>query len=729
MLMKKKITFILLALLCFFASAATKLTLSNGIKLTFEGCTDNSVRIEAICKTGSAPAKELELKRKASKDQFVQAGDSYVWRDYSIEPSEKGYSILFKGKELYSSKFVEEKKVLRELRTWSEAKSFYGFGQAGRKTDLRNQSFTIFNVSKYGDHAYIFIPFYFTEKATSVYYNANGKDWIFFQDGEDCQAYTSLYKRIESYVCQEENTKDCVKKFYKETETSCMLPKWAYGYIQSKYGYKTQQEVVNLVNDFKKHDIPLDAVVLDLFWFRKMGDIYWTSPDFPNPQELDNFMEENGVKLITITEPFFSTASQNYKDLKSMNLLCKDKKGKIVLWRDWWLVDKDREGGLFNPLGKKASKFMGSRYSKMVESGIDGFWTDLGEPEGAKDTIFYGKYPEQVFHNYYNYYWSKALFEGMKAEHPDKRIFIMSRSATTGSGKFNVSVWSGDVAVSWPSLSNQVAYGVNTGLSGLPYWGSDVGGFTPEESPEELYVRWQQFGAFTPIYRAHGTGSREPYAYSKEAEEITRDAIKTRKALLPYIYSTARQTMNGIPMMRPMFFEDSEIPSEYNSTQYMFGDSILVSPICKPKILETEHTTYLPEGNWYNFYSLEKVSIQKGKNALVTKNSINQIPVFIKEGAIIPAQKDGENYIFVIPAENVQNTFTLYNDDGESEQYKEGSFAELQLSLFGNSLRGKVIGDKKFLSDSYTIVVPAKNGTFSKQKVLLDELCSGIQLK
>ena len=183
--------------------------------------------------------------------------------------------------------------------------------------------------------------------------------------------------------------------------------------------------------------------------------------------------KENGVKLVTITEPFFTTASVNFDELMSKDLLCKNQKGKVALWHDWWCIGA-RDAGIFNPLGKNAASFMGDKYSSMLDSGIEGFWTDLGEPEKVPADLKYGKYAEQDFHNYYNYYWSKALYEGVHAKYPNRRLFIMSRSATTGSGKFNVSVWSGDASVSWPSLSNQMAYGLNAGVSGLPYWGSDI---------------------------------------------------------------------------------------------------------------------------------------------------------------------------------------------------------------------------------------------------------------
>lgn len=724
--MKKRIFLIVLAFLSALSvNAATKLKFANGVQLVFEGCVDDSVRFEATAAGSKAPAKEFELKRKADSEEFKSEADgSWIWHNYRVVPKENGYTLFAGEKELYTSTFGLEKKLIKESRAWKEASEFYGFGEASRFTSLRNQSFTIYNQSNYGDHAYVFIPFYVTNKNTAVYYNANGRDKIYFQDNEDAELYRSEYFRIECFVRQDSSIKESVQKFYKETETACILPKWAYGFIQSKYGYKSAQEVIDVVDTFKAHDIPLSAVVLDLFWFKKMGDIWWTSPDFANYAEMEKHMEENGVKLITITEPFYSENSANFKELKSSGLLAKNKKG-VAMWRDWWCLDGDKTASVFDPLGKKASKFMGKKYSVMLESGIDGFWTDLGEPEKVPADIKYGKYEEQDFHNYYNFYWSKALFDGVHAIYPDKRLFIMSRSATTGSGKFNVSVWSGDASVNWPTLASQMAYGINAGLSGLPYWGSDVGGFVQEKSPAELYTRWHQFGAFTPVYRAHGTGPREPYAFDEKTEKIVADLIRTRMALVPYIYSTARQTMQGIPMMRPMFFEDEKTPQEFINSQYMFGDSILVAPVVKELSVAKERTFWLPEGNWYNFHTMEKVF---GGKALTVKSEIENIPVYIKEGAIIPAEKDGKNYIFVLPAEGIENTFTLYNDDGETEQYKSGSYGEMKLYLSGNSLKAETSGKEEFLKEEYVIALPASDGKYKTVNVSVEELKKGIKL-
>lgn len=704
----------------------TKINFENGTSLVFEPCADGSVRFEAAGIKPKAPAKEFDLKKAKAGSDFEKKGNSYVWKNYEVIPLSDGYTLMADNKELYTSVLSDDGKLLREKRTWKSARNFYGFGQASRSANLANQSFTIYNESKYGDHAYIFIPFYITDEAVSVYYNANGKDKIFFQDGEDSELYRTEYHRVEYFVHQMDSVRDAVSAFYKETESLCLLPEWAYGYIQSKYGYKSCDEVLELVNDFKKHDIPLSAVVLDLYWFKHMGDIFWTAPEFAEYEKMNSIMEEKGIKLITITEPFFTNESKNYQELESKSLLCKNKSGKTALWHDWWCFD-DKMGGVFNPLGKKASSFMGEKYTEMLDSGIDGFWTDLGEPEGARADMKYGKYNEIDFHNHYNYFWTKALYDGVHAKKPDQRLFILSRSAGTGSGKFNVSIWSGDVSVSWPAFKNQIAYGLNTGVSGLPYWGSDTGGFVQQNSPDELYLRWQQFSAFTPVYRAHGTGKREPYAYPEKIKNLVKDVIKTRYRLLPYIYSTARQTMQGLPMMRGMYFDNSNVPEKFLNTQFMFGDSLLVSPVMNELAATKEHTVWLPKGTWYNFFTMEKLSASEDREYKMNV-SLETVPVFIKAGSIIPMKEENQDLLLVTPEKGKKTTFTLYKDDGRTEAYKKGAYSEIIFTLDGNKLSAETAGTGEYLVKEFRILQPGQMQISKARKVTLSELKTGIEL-
>jgi len=733
-MMKRNVAELVCALFVLISAAGEKLKLQQNISLEFKGCADSSIQFEARGPNAKAPMESSELKKQFSNEPFIRNADkTYTWQNYTIAAKDTGYTLFCNGKELYTATFNIEADELKEVRVWKDAQSFYGMGEASKKVNLADQRFTMYNESKYGDHAYLFIPFYITDTNTSVYYNANGKDEIYFQSGVVPQTYTTSYQRIQCYVRQNKNMQEGIAHFYAETNPNALLPKWAYGYIQSKYGYRTQQEVIDVVEGFKQRNLPLTGIVLDLFWFNKMGDIFWDTSRFPNPKQLNEYLEANGVKLITITEPFYTTSSTNFEEYKKDDLLCKNKFGKIVLWRDWWCLG-DKEGGILNPLAKNATKTLGEKYGAMLDSGIDGFWTDLGEPEKAPASLQFGKLTEQDFHNYYNYYWSKAVYEGVQKKYPDKRLMILSRSGYTGSGKFNVSVWSGDVSVSWTALSQQTAFALNAGMCALPYWGSDTGGFAQQEAKSELFVRWHEFSAFTPVYRAHGSGPREPWIFSDVETGIVRKYLDIRTALLPYIYSTAHQTANGLPMMRPLFYEDTSAPAEFVESEFLFGDALLVAPVTEELSKSTTKKVWLPKGTWYDFETLQKAA---GKETITIEVPLEKIPVYIKEGAIIPAEKDGTTYIFMIPAAGVTNTFTLYNDDGETNKYKDGAFAETRFLLNGTSLTASVQGDAAFAPKSVTLVVPSSftddsswktDGLYKTKTVQISELAAEYSL-
>ena len=214
--------------------------------------------------------------------------------------------------------------------------------------------------------------------------------------------------------------------------------------------------------------------------------------------------------------------------------------------------------------------------------------------------------------------------------------------------------------------------------------------------------------------------------YPEKTEKIVQNFIKMRMQLLPYIYSTARQTMKGLPMMRPMQYEDAATPQEFINNQFMFGDSILVAPVLKETAATSDRTFYLPKGNWYNLFTMEKVS---GGKEITVKTKLENIPAYVKEGAIIPAEKDGTQYLFVLPAEGISNSFTLYNDDGETEQYKTGNFSEMHLTLEGKKLTAQCSENKNFLAEKYTIVLPsASTKKYDFKTVTLEELEAGIEL-
>lgn len=674
------------------------------VKLFFTPCESDYLKIEVLGKKYSAPAESLELKIPSTGETFTADGNNLIWNNYKIVKTDDGYELYYNDTLRYSSSFYYEDGEIEEERYYTDIDAYYGMGQIHKSLNLAGKRAIIYHEPNYGDQTYLYIPFYITQSKDSVYVNANGYDKLKFpKDNEDPVVYTSGTGRIESYYKVNDSFKSAVSSFYKISGESAMLPKWVFGFTQSKYSYKTTDEVIELIERFKKEDIPLNAVVLDLAWFNKMGDLDWNTKNFPSPKALDDYLESNNVKLITISEPFFATDSLCYDEFRSAGILVDDEKGKPVLWHDWWCVNGSKNGAIINPLHPKAEKLLGDKYIKMAESGIDSFWTDLGEPENCPATAVFSGIPEMYFHNYFNREWSRIIMSAITKQYPDKRFFLLSRSGYTGSKSYAVSNWSGDVPATFDGLRQQLAEGLSSGLSGFPYWGSDVGGFTPEFSDPELMTRWYQFGAFTPVYRAHGTASREPWAAGEKNLPIIKKYIEYHYELIPYIYSLSREMCrDGLPLMRSMFLEYENTPAKFLDKQYFFGANILVAPITNSINFKKDIEVFLPDGGWYSLENMKRFN--GGTHTLSAK--MEEIPVFIKEGSITPLEYNGKAALLLTPAENCSGEFVFYDDDGTSNNYKKGEYTEIKYELNDFTLKASAINGK--FADKVTLLVPAE---------------------
>lgn len=711
--------FALFALVCGAAAASEAGTAA--VAFSFSGTSGGWISVQASLKDSSIPDSQYKLRPAADTENFSFSGNRGRWREYAVALSDNSYTLFFEDQKVYTAEFKTARNRLQEYRTWYRTGDFYGLGQMSRSLSLKNQTFILYNIAKYGDQTYVAVPFYTTDTGGAAYYNAAARDSIIFPERADdavcCQSGTGY---IESFYKHCTSVKDAVSEFYALSHSGSMLPRWAFGFIQSKYGYRNADEVKNLVDEFRRRNIPLSAVVLDLYWFKHMGDLDWDRQAFPDPEGLDSWLENRGIKLVAISEPFFTTASSHYDEFKKLGLFGTGADGTPAAWHDWWCLG-DSAGSVLNPLDDDAERELGKIYTHMLDTGIDGFWTDLGEPESVPSAVLFNGVPEPVFHNYFNYYWTQAIHGGVAAARPDYRQFILSRSAYTGSSSYNVSTWSGDVAVSFESLAKQPVLGMEAGMSGLPFWGSDVGGFTPEKIQEELFVRWYQFGAFTPVFRAHGTGPREPWAGTAEDCAVISSVIRTRYRLLPYIYSIAHEASQGVLMMRPMMYDFPQAPAACLDGQYMFGPAILTAPVTAPAGEAAVKNVWLPAGSWYDFYTLEKT---KGGRTIPIPVTGQTIPVFIKAGSVIPLdlnsnagvpgsiktadaadwrQTPPDIALLLTPEKGVKGTFTLYEDDGVTNDYRKGAFSETVCTLNGMHLSVKYSGTPR----TVTLCVPS----------------------
>jgi len=490
------------------------------------------------------------------------------------------------------------------------------------------------------------------------------------------------------------------------TGRPAMPPRWVTGYLQSRYGYASGDEFLWLMDNFRTRQIPCDGLIFDLDWYRCdssrngicMGELKWSARNFPQAAELQKELHSRGFKSITIIEPQIWKSSSNFKVVGDLGIVAKNHAGEPYLFKHWGTADALLVDFL-NPAGRE---WFSARVKQIHESGVDGWWTDLNEPEDDHlDMIFSGQ-RDAAAHNTQALLEHKALFEMYQKYFPDERLFIISRAGFIGDWRYGAGIWSGDINCSWSHLKNQVPIGISSSLSGWGLWNSDVGGFHGIPSPE-LYTRWMQFGAFCPIYRAHGDHSlREPFSFGEQAERNLKKIMNLRYRLSPYLYTNFYEMRtSGKPVMRAMFLEFPEDEDSYKQeSQYMYGPWLLVAPVTREKARSRQ--VYLPAGQWTDFWTEKIVS---GPGEIRAEAPLDRIPLFAREGAIIPMaplmQYMGEKPVnpltlAIYPGQR-PTSYEIYDDDGKSNAYLQGEYAITRVEFIpGETMEVKVSAQGAF---------------------------------
>jgi len=538
-----------------------------------------------------------------------------------------------------------------------------------------------------------------------------------------------------------------------------MFPLWTFGYWQSKERYKSQNELVGVVNKYREIGVPLDGIIQD--WQYWGNNYLWNAmeflnSEFPNPKKMvDDIHKQNAHVIISIWSSFGPQTKQ-FREMQPKGMLL-----NFGTWPqsglDTWPPNRDYPSGVqpYDPYNPEARDIYWRYLNKGLFSvGIDGWWMDSSEPDHLdfKPSDFDLKTYLGSFRKVRNAFplmTVGGVGEHQRAASSDKRVFILTRSAFAGQQRYGSMTWSGDVNSSWQTLRNQIPAGLNFSMSAIPYWNTDIGGFfagaynrgwndgsgAKNPSFQELYVRWLQFGAFTPMMRSHGTDvPREIYNFGKKGETIYDAIAKTinlRYSLLPYIYSAAWDITNDqSTMMRAlvMDFNDKKVVDMNN--EYMFGKSILVAPIINAQytpetVVKSDEQTgwdkkdasndtkvqpvtfaqpksskvYLPEGAaWYDFWTNEKIN---GGQEIVKATTIDEIPLYIKAGSIVPfgpqvqyaTEKKWDNLeIRVYPGANGE--FTLYEDENDNYNYEKGVYSTISFT-WNDAKKSLTVNDRK----------------------------------
>ncbi len=626
---------------------------------------------------------------------FDYAGSNVTYEGY-IEPSETGlykFIMYYSG---YQTIYIDGKKVVdtRWRTAWNpNSYKFQVNLQAGKKVPVKIEW------EPNGSVAYCGLRVYAPVK-----------------DGEQLSWWGQMQDMIDYYFIYGKDMDDIIAGYRTLTGKAPIMPDWAMGYWQSREKYNTRDEVLGTVSEFRKRNIPIDNVVIDwLHWNQdSWGSHEFDKQRFPDPKGMVDSIHDMNAHVMVSVWPKFYVTTDHYKEFDRNGWMYQGAVRDSI--RDW--VGPGYLGSFYDAYNPDARKLFWSQMNDhYMPLGIDAWWMDASEPnvrdcidiEYRKDLMnptYAG--PADKYFNAYALMNAEAIYDGQRGVDPDKRVFLLTRSGFSGQQRYSTATWSGDIGTRWEDMEAQIAAGLNFAMSGVPYWTMDIGGFCVEdryvkgaakylEAGEEnddlkewreLNTRWYQFGAFAPLFRAHGQWPfREVYNIAPEDHPAYNSIVKYTKLrynLMPYIYSLAGKTyFDDYTIMRPMVMDfTADLNTRNLKDQYMFGPAFLVAPVYKYGARDRE--VYFPAGEtWYDFYTGKAV---KGGQTLKVDAPYETMPLFVRGGSIVPAggdiqyaaQKSDEPVTIVVYGGR-DGDFIIYEDEGTNYNYEKGAYSKIRL--------------------------------------------------
>lgn len=525
------------------------------------------------------------------------------------------------------------------------------------------------------------------------------------EEQNNLSLYSEFGNQIDYYFIDGKNIDEVVSGYRQLTGKAFIPPKWALGFWQSRERYRTQDELLQVANEYRELKIPFDNIVQDWFYWREdqWGSMELDSTRYPNPKAMvDGVHRLHEHIMISVWAKFYK-GIRNFDRMMDQGYLYM---GNLDMKnRDW--VGRGYLSTFYDAFNAGARELFWKMIDeKLYPLGFDAWWIDSDEPDMqsnlSMDTRKYLMDPTALgpgaeFFNAYALEHCKGVFDGLMSVNPNRRVFILSRSAYAGSQRYDVAVWSGDIATTWQDMKGQLPAGLNYSMSGLPYWTFDIGGFAVEsryinakgadlEEWRELLTRWYELGAFCPLYRSHGQYPyREIFNVAPEGSpqyNAMLAATKLRYRLMPYIYSLAGMVYLGnYTIMRALVMDfEADKRVENISDEYMFGPALLVAPVTDYEARTKE--VYLPSAcGWYDFYTGEHYD---GGKTITAQAPLDKIPLLVRDGSIIPVgpeiqyaeeKTDGTITLYVYAGKDA--SFTLYEDGNNSNDYEHGIYSTI----------------------------------------------------
>lgn len=578
---------------------------------------------------------------------------------------------------------------------------FYGFGERTGLLDklarhLTNWTTDSLDYTTLTDEMYQAIPFFMAMRPDvmyGVFFNTTA--WSCFDMGAEKAGIWRMEARsdeLDYYLIHGSDPADILRSYTALTGRMPMPPRWALGYHQCRWSYDSETEVQQLAQEFRRRRIPCDVIHLDIDYMRGFRVFTWNPQRFPNPAKLLGDLSNDGFKVVTIVDP-----GVKYDPEADYAVVDEG------LERDYFVRRPD--GTVFHGyvwpdravfpdfIRPDVRDWWGNWHRALTEAGVAGIWNDMNEP-AMNDRPFgdpgvkiwfpldapQGPADERATHaethNLYGMMMARAAAEGLERLRPQQRSFVLTRSGYAGIQRWS-SVWTGDNFSHWEYLEMSLPMLCNLGLSGVAFVGADIGGFAGNATAE-LFARWMQVGMLYPMMRAHsimGSERHEPWVFGDRIEQICREYIELRYQLLPYLYTLFWQAnQTGAPILRPLLYHYPTDSQTYQiSDQVLLGESLMAAPVCRPGI--EYRAVYLPEGIWYDWWSGEQY---QGPVYILAHAPLERMPLYAKAGAIIP-MVPAMQYVNEMPLDQLRikiwmgtGEWTLYEDDGESFDYRNG---------------------------------------------------------
>ena len=541
------------------------------------------------------------------------------------------------------------------------------------------------------------VPFMVTNKGYGLLWDNPSRTTIEQGFNEETRWKSEVGERVTFFVIAGNTTDEIYAGYRLLTGPAPMLPKAAYGYIQCKQRYASQDELLAVAKGYRDRHLPADVLVVDWFYYTKMGQMDLDPKFWPDPKAMNQKLHDMGFKTMISVWPRFVPGDRYYTELKE--------KGWFIHLADGTPIDGlpyDRAGSDIDTTNPDAAKwYWNTIRDNILSQGFDSLWADETEPDLPPDGAYLHVGPGTQYFNVYPLFHVGALYDGFRRDEPAKRALILSRDAYLGEQSKGAIVWSSDISPTWDTLRRQISTGLDVTASGIPYWSNDTGGWQylpavhksahkplldPEDAREtvggyddypELYTRWFQYAAFLPIFRTHGSRpANEVWSYGKQAEPILEKYLRLRYELMPYIYSLGYRTWKtGAPIMRalPLDFPDDANVVD-NRDEYMLGPAFLVAPVTEQGA--TSREVYLPAGtDWYNWWTGERL---KGGQTIRASAPIDTIPLFVRAGSIVPlgsvveSTRDKQTIVKIRVFPGANADFSLFDDDGTTYAYENG---------------------------------------------------------